>query len=146
MNHGRIIIRITRIIFTIIVISVLCCCAPKDPAEIASKLAQEWTSNNVGSVSNNIVSLLVNNNPPVEKAITMVIADEINNRITWECSQPQKLDEERYNVVATISSLIELPVLGSYKLSVNYNLDIDTKQKKVTNAAIDASSFAMRKQ
>jgi hypothetical protein len=29
---------------------------------------------------------------------------------------------------------------------VNYNLDIDTKQKKVTNAAIDASSFAMRKQ
>jgi hypothetical protein len=146
MSSKGIIIRFTYIILFITVVSVLCCCAPKDPAEIANKLAQEWASNNVDSVSSSIANLVANNNPLVEKAITMVIAKEINQRIAWEYSQPQKLAEQQYKVVATASSAIELPLLGSYKVSVNYNLEIDIKQKQVTSANIDAGSFAMRKQ
>jgi len=122
-----------------------CFCAPKDPAVIASEVAEEWTSTNVDSVSKNIANLVANDNPLVEKAIALSIANKINDRISWEYSPPQKLAEEQYAVVATAYSEIELPLLGNYRVSVNYNLEIDTKLKQVMAANMDASSFAIRK-
>jgi len=49
-------------------------------------------------------------------------------------------------VIATAYSEIEMPLLGIHGVSVNYNLEIDTEQKQVLSADIDASSFALRKQ
>lgn len=145
MNHKRQIIRITSVFLFIAVISVFFCCAPKDPADIASKVAKEWTSNNVNDVSRGMASLIANSNPLVETAIAMGIGKEINQRIAWEYSQPQKLAEERYQVVTTAYTELELPLLGSYKISVNYNLEVDTKNKQVIGANMDVSSFAMKK-
>ena len=49
-------------------------------------------------------------------------------------------------VVATAYAVIELPLPGDYRISVNYNLEIETKNKKVMNSTIDTGSFAMQKQ
>jgi len=146
MNHRRKIIQITAVFLFITVISMFFCCAPKDPAVIASKVAEEWTANNVDGVSRGIASLVANSNPLVKTAIAMAIEKQINQRIAWEYSHPQKLAEEQYEVITTAYTEIELPLLGNYKVSVNYNLEIDTKHKQVTDANMDVSSFAMRKQ
>jgi len=146
MNHKRKIAQGTYIFLFITIISVFFCCTPEEPAEIASTLAKEWTLKNVDSVSRSIAGLVANSNPLIETAITMVIAKEINQRITWQYSQPEKLAEERYRVVITASSKMEIPLLGSYKVSVNYNLEIDTRSRQVTSANIDAGSFAMGRQ
>ena len=146
MNHNGKIIQITSILLCIILASIFCRCAPKDQANIASKLAQDWASNNVDSVSKSIASLVVNNNPLLQTVIGTAITKEINQRIAWEYSHPRKLAEERYEVIATAYAVIELPLLGSYKISVNYNLEIDTKNKKIISSNIDAGSFAMKKQ
>ena len=146
MNHKRKFIQITSVLLFISVISIFFCCAPKDPAVIASKVAEEWTSNNVDGVSRSIANLVTNSNPLVETAIAMAIEKEINQRIAWEYSHPQKLAEERYEVITTAYTEIELPLLGSYRVSLNYNLEIDTKHKQVIDAKMDVSSFAMRRQ
>jgi len=146
MNHKGETIQVTSVFLCIIVTSMFCCCcAPKDPASIASKVAEEWASNNVDGVSRSIAGLVANSNPLIETAIAMTIAKRINQRIAWEYSPPHKLAEDRYEVVTTAYSEIELPLLGSYRVSLNYNLEIDTDLKQVIGTNMDASSFAMSK-
>jgi hypothetical protein len=146
MNRKGKIIQLASIFLVITVISIFFCCAPKDPAVIAIEVAEEWASNNVNDVSKNIAGLVANSNPLIEAAVAMALGQQINQKMSWEYSNPQKLAEERYGLVATAYSEIELPLLGSYKVSVNYNLEIDTKLKQVISANMDASSFAIIKQ
>ncbi|HEX75748.1 MAG TPA: hypothetical protein G4O12_04105 [Dehalococcoidia bacterium] len=146
MNHKGKFIQITYILVFIGVISIFFCCAQKDPAVIASEVAEGWVVNNVDSVSKSIAGLVVNESPLFEKVVAMTIEKEISQRIAWEYSKPQKIAEDRYEVVTTAYTGIALPLLGNYKVSVNYNLIIDTKNKQVLDADIDVSSFALSKQ
>ena len=145
MNYKAKIVKITSIFLIITIICTFFYCA-KDPVDIARKVAEEWASNNVNDISNNIAGLVVNDNPLIEAAVSMTISKQINQKVFWEYSTPRKLAEDRYEVVATAYSEIEMPLLGIHRVSVNYNLEIDTKQKQVLSADIDASSFALRKQ
>lgn len=136
----------SHILLFIILTNVLSSCAPSEPAGIAANLAKEWTTNNIDSVSKGIAAQVVRNNPLLEATISAVISNEIKYRITWGYSKPRKTDGDRYEVITTAAIPVEIPVLGSYKISVNYNLQIDTKAKRVLSADMDAGSFAMTKQ
>lgn len=144
INRKRNIIQLTCIFLIVTVVSTCFSCAPKNPATIASRVAEDWASSNVDGVSKSIAGLIANNNPLIEMAVSKTISQQINQRIAWEYSLPEKLAEERYKVVATAYSVIELPLLGNYRVSVNHNLEIDTRQKKVIDAEMDAGSFAIR--
>jgi hypothetical protein len=146
MTHKSKFIQINYIFLLITLISIFFGCAPKDPAAIASKVAVEWSANNIDVISKSIAGLIINDNPLIGTAITMGISKEINQRIAWEYATPRKLAEDKYGVVTTAYTEIELPLLGKYKVSVNYNLEIDTKEKRIISADMDASSFAMIKQ
>ena len=146
MNQKGKIIGFTSVFLFIMIICLFCCCAPKDPADIARKVAEEWASNNVDDVSRSVAGLIVDSSPLFEKAVAMAIEKAINQRIAWEYSHPKKLAEERYEVVTTAYAEIEFPLLGSYRVSVNYDLEIDTRQKQVISADMDVGSFALRKQ
>jgi hypothetical protein len=129
-------------------VGVLCIvagCAPKDPAAVALKVAQEWSADNVDQVVGNLAGLVAKDNPIAKMAASMAIKQEIGKRIAWEFSNPQKIGEEQYGVVATAYTVISVPVLGDYKISVNYNLEIDTKIKQVVAANMDASTFSLVK-
>lgn len=139
-------INIGRALLIIIMMAVLSNCSPVDPAQIASEVAREWTSNNIDTVSKGIAGQVVSNNPLLEATVAVVISNEIKQGIDWEYSHPNKLDQNRYGVVATAFTLIEIPLLGNYRASLNYNLEIDTKEKRVIKADIDAGSFTMTKQ
>ena len=136
----------TYVFLFIAIVSIFCCCAPKDPADIASKLAQDWASSNINSISRSIAGLVSKNNPLIETAVTMAIDNQINKKIVWVYSEPQKLAEGHYSVMATAYSPIELHLLGNYRISINYKLEIDTKLEKVIAANIDAGYFAMTNQ
>ena len=132
------------VLFLISLISVFLCCAPEDPADAALEVAKNWSSSNVNGISKNIAGMVAGSNPLIEAAVSASIGQQINQKISWEYSVPQKLAEERYRVIATAYSEIELPLLGKYRISVNYNLEINTGQKQVISANIDPGSFAMR--
>ncbi len=146
MKHREKIVRIAYALLFIGVISVFTGCTSQDPAAIALKVAQEWSANNVDEVAGSIVDLVVEDNPIVKAAAAMAIEKEITKRIAWEFSNPQQIGEERYGVVATAYTMITVPVLGDYKVSVDYNLEIDTKEKQVIAADMDAGTFSLDKQ
>ena len=138
-----------HIVQALLIVTVICIffgCSPRDPAEIASEVAREWTSNNIDVVSKGIAGQVVGNNPLLETTIAVAISNEIKQRITWEYSQPNKLDKYKYVVITTASTQIEIPLLGNYKVSLNYNLEIDTENKHILAADMDARSFAMTEQ
>ena len=146
MNHKGKFIQITYILVFIGVISVFFCCAQKDPAVIAREVAEDWIANSVDSMSKSIAGLVVSESFLFEKIVGMTIEKEIGQRIAWKYSKPQKIEEDRYEVVVTAYTEIALSLLGDYKVSVNYDLIVDTKNKQVLDADIDASSFALSKQ
>ena len=146
MNHKGKFTQIAYILVFIGVISVFFSCAQKDPTVVASEVAEEWAANNVDNMSESITGLVVSENPLFEKIVAMTIEKEIGQRIAWKCSRPQKIEENRYEVVVTAYTEIALSLLGNYKVSVNYDLIIDTENKQVLDADIDVSSFALSKQ
>ena len=146
MNNRIIAIRIVFVLLLLSVISVLWGCTPKAPAVIATQVAKEWSADNVKDVSKNIVDLISGDNPLVEMAVAMAIENQINQKIAWEYSEPRKLGEDQYEVIATAYTSIDVPLFGSYKISLNYDLKIDTQHKQVISADTDISSFVFSKQ
>lgn len=141
--------RFIRYIQVLLVLTCICTffsCSPKDPPEIAREVARGWTENNIESISKSISAQVADNNPLVATAIAAAISNEIKQRISWQYSQPEKLSEDRYGVIAKASVPLEIPLLGNYHISLNYNLVIDTSNKQVLNATMDTGSFAMTKQ
>ena len=146
MKQREKIVHLASVLLFIGVVSIFFGCAPKDPAAVALKVAQEWSADNVDEVAGNVADLVAKDNPLAKMAASTAIKQEISKRIDWEFSNPQKIGENQYGVVATAFTVISVPVLGDYKMSVDYNLEIDTKEKQVIKADMDASTFSLVKQ
>jgi len=146
MKYRMIILRVVSVLILASLVFKCFGCAPEDPSVIAGKVAKEWANNNVDSVSESIIDLVAQGNPVAQMAMSVTVKNEIKRRIVWEYSTPVKLGEERYKVIATAYTVIDLPVLGSYKASLNYNLEIDTEHRQVISADMNPSSFALSKQ
>ena len=146
MKHKLQIVHLAYFSLFIGVIALLTCCTPKDPTDIALKVAQEWSADNVDEVAGNVTDLVAKDNPLAKMAASTAIKQEISKRIDWEFSNPKKIGENQYGVIATAFTVISVPVLGDYKMSVDYNLEIDTKAKQVIAADMDPSTFSLVKQ
>lgn len=136
-------------IFSLIIIGAMIMlpgCAGKDPSVIAGEVAREWAADNIDSVSKSIAGLIANDSPLFKTVIAKTIEKDINERIAWKFSEPRKVAEDRYEVVATAYADIDLSIMGMYTVSVDYNLTIDTENKQIVTADMDPGSFALTKQ
>jgi hypothetical protein len=121
-------------------------CSGKDPAVIAAEVAAEWGVGNIGSVSKSIAGLAASDSPLFKTVIAKTIEKDINDQISWKYSEPRMSSEDRYEVVATAYTNVDLSIMGMYTVSVGYDLLIDTANKEVVTADMDPGSFAMVKQ
>lgn len=138
----------TTIILLIVIVTVIMLpgCAGKDPSVIASEVAREWAADNVDSVSKNIASLIAKDSPIFKTIVAKTIEKDINDRLAWKFSEPRKTAEDRYEVVATAYTEIDLSIVGTYLASIDYDLTIDTKNKIVITADMEPSSFSLTRQ
>jgi hypothetical protein len=146
MKHKGIVILLVTIFVCIGAIPLLSGCAPKDPADIAAKVAEEWAENNVDSVSKSIAGLSANKSALFEKIVAMAIEKQIKDRLSWEFSTPRKISESRYEVIVTAYTSIDMAIMGTQKVSVDHILTIDTEKELVLNAELDPGSFSFKKQ
>ena len=146
MKYRMRILQVVSVLVLASLVSICFGCVPEDPSVVAGKVAKEWADNNVDSVSESIIDLVAQGNPVAQMAMSVTVKNEIKRRIAWEYSTPRKLAEDRYEVIATAYTVIDLPVLGSYKASLNYNLEIDTAHRQVISADMDPRSFAFSEQ
>jgi hypothetical protein len=145
IKHKKTIFTIIISLIVITAVIMLSGCAGKDPSVIAVEVSREWAADNVDSVSKSIAGLVANNSPLFKTIVAKTIEKNINDRLAWKFSDPRKVAEDRYEVVATAYTDIDLSIVGSYTTSIDYNLTIDTKNKEVVTADMDPGSFTMTK-
>ena len=146
MKYKGIVILLVTIFICIGTVPLLSGCAPKDPAAIATKVAEEWAENNIDSVAKSIAGLSADRSALFEKIVEMAIEKKIKERLSWEISTPRKISEDRYEVIVTAHAPIDMALMGTYKASVNHILTIDTENEMVLDAELDPGSFAFKKQ
>ena len=124
-------------------------CGGKSSEEVATQVAQDWTSSNVSQVASLLGELVTGDIPILRNLAAAIINDQINENITGTYSNPGKVGEDRYDVVATASSQISVNLLllqRVYRLSGNFVLIVDTEKKQVQDWELDIGSFRITEQ
>ncbi len=140
--HALLILVMMPVLFTVFAAG----CTARDPAAIAIEVAEKWASENIDTVSKDLTAGVVKDNLLLKTVAAAAVEKEINQRIAWKYSTPEEIGTDLYGVVATAYSDVEIPVMGTYRISLNYNLEIDTANKQVLSAAADISSLSFKKQ
>ena len=111
---------------------------------IATDVAKEWTATSFDQVSEELIGLIVGEAPVVGRLAAGILSDQINDNIQWSYSTPTRLDNDLYRTTASakIKLTVSVPLLGekTYVSSLPLNLDVDTKERAVSNWSSDFSS------
>jgi hypothetical protein len=141
MLLGRLLI--TAALTTALLLSMQAC-GSESSEEVATKVAQDWTSSNVSQVASLLGELVTGDTLILRNLAAAIINDQINENITWTYSNPAKVSEDRYRVVATASSQISINLLllqRDYRLSGNFFLTVNTDKKQLQDWELDIGSF-----
>lgn len=100
------------------------CGSGQDPAEKVQELAKTYVHDNIDALSEEIASLIVDQNRLAHEIGGEIIEDKIHENVNWTYSQATLVRENTYEVIATADLDFELGVLIT-KVSVNVSLPID---------------------
>jgi len=121
-------------------------CGGKTSEEVATQVAQDWTSSNVSQVASLLGDLVTGDTPVLRELAAAIINDQISENITWTYSNPTKVSKDRYRVVAAASSQISVNLLllqRDYRLSGNFVLTVNTEKEQVQDWELDIGSFGI---
>ena len=125
-------------------------CGGPDREAIASEVARQWVEDSVTAVTGAAVELLkaeptvqgvLEDFPAAEGLLEVLVADRIDEGISWQYSVPAEVDGLTYRVVATAAANAELsvPLVGDWQIDITlpFPLTIDTDAEAVTDWAAD---------
>lgn len=119
----------------------------KNEKTIALQVAEDWTDESMETVADVIADLVtglvpgVGAIPGVSGVMSSVIEGQISENISWTYSTPEKKGEGIYEIIAKSTVNIDLPDIGTYEISVDFPLTIDTESAEVTDWTVDTESF-----
>ena len=130
--------------------------------QIASDVARQWTRDKVHEVSADIVEIVTDEitqgmEPGVttsvvkvalEKMAASVIEGQITETIRWSYSEPEQTVGSQYEVImrATVTITVPIPLADDklYEGSLDFRLDVDTKNERVTDTDMILSSVQFK--
>ncbi len=123
--------RIAVILVCLLVIALMgsgCGDSEADRKAQALTAARAWTATEPEKVITPMVSL-VTSAIPGSSLFSGVIAEQITDQLTWDFSDPSKVSDNMYTVVATASAqaTLDIPLVGkkTYGASLPFNLQVD---------------------
>lgn len=145
MKHKLLAVILILSIATVL-LSLSSSCTGENDEEIATNVAKDWTSENIAYVSEAVAEATISNIQAISSVSASQIEDQINENITWTYSEPTKISDKLYEVIAQATTTISIPVIGSYSISAGFKLTIDTEQEEVSDYNIDIDSFEFSKE
>ena len=119
-------------------------CGGKSAEETASEVARDWAASSVSHVASELGILVTDDFLILRDLTAAVIDNQLQEHLTWSYSDPVKVSEGQYSVVATASSDITLNLLlveKEYRVSADFILLVDTKGERVQSWELDIGSF-----
>ena len=109
----------------------IACGSGQDPAEKAQELAKTHVNDNIDALSEEIASLIIDQNRLAREIGGEIIEDKIHENVKWTYSQATLVRENTYEVTATADLDFEVEVLIA-KVNVSVSLPVDLTVDVVT--------------
>ena len=109
----------------------IACGSGQDPAEKAQELAKTHVNDNIDALSEEIASLIIDQNPLAREIGGEIIEDKIHENVKWTYSQATLVRENTYEVTATADLDFDVGLLIA-KVNVNVSLPVDLTVDVVT--------------
>jgi len=110
----------------------------------ARDIVKHWEKSQVSNIANELVRIIPNQVPFLREVASSSLAGIINKNITFSASEPEEISGDLYNVIDTARVKVGpgIPFIGKqFSVSINYNIRVDVKAKKVVEAKPDISSL-----
>lgn len=102
---------------------------------VATRVATDWVTDTVDSVSEEFARLVIGDYPILAQVAGDVLADRIQDSVTWAYNEPRCESDGRCRLIATASVTIDVsvPLLGDrrYVASLPFSLLVDTDAESV---------------
>ena len=109
-------------------------------------LRKGWSGNSTKTVITEVLNL-VTSVVPGASLFNEVIANQIQDALSWEYSEPVKMNEGIYEVSATASTQtsFDLPVLGTkaYEARLPFVLQVDVSNGSVSEWSVDLDNASV---
>ena len=138
--RNRVIIAVLLLVIVLSPVTLNC----SGPSSIARDVAEEWThdEDNVVSISEELANLVLENIAGVAPVQKLNIKNQIGGKLFWQYSKASELAANSYTIIATANvQILNIPLVGIFNISADYQLTIDTAARVVSDWEIDESSF-----
>lgn len=126
-------------VFVVVVSSLAAGCGGKKVDEdIAAKLAREWTAKNTVYVTDQIHSALSDNTDMDSDTLQSVIEEEMDEGIEWTYSDPEKISDSAYNVIAKTTFEYDVPEVGEASVEIGIELTCYADKAVVADITFDS--------
>lgn len=106
----------------------------EDPADVALKVAKEWTRSSIDNVSNMLGLAVTAGTPALHNVASSLIGNQVKKKVEWTYSDPENLSADNYRVIATSSAPLEVGLLTlkwRSTASADFELSIDTSERQI---------------
>ncbi len=110
----------------------------------ARDVVKHWEQSQVSYIANELVRIIPDQVPFLREVASSSLADIINKNLAFFTSEPEEVSGDLYQVkdIVRVKVGSGIPFIGKqFSASINYNIKIDVKAKKVVEAKPDLPSL-----
>lgn len=110
----------------------------------ARDIVKHWEKSQVSYIANELVRIIPDQAPFLREVASSSLADIINKNLAFSVSEPEEVSGDLYQVKDIVRVKVGpgIPFIGKqFSVSMNYNIRVDVKAKKVVEAKPDLPSL-----
>lgn len=110
----------------------------------ATNIVRNWEKTQVSNIAKDIVRIIPQEAPFLRDMAQSSLTSLINKNLEFFAGEPQQVSSNIYSIIDTARVKIGpgIPFIGKqFTISVNYDVKVDVKVKKVVEARPDISSL-----
>jgi len=110
----------------------------------AKSVVRDWEKKRVTNIVNDIAKIIPQHAPFLHDIAMSSLSNLINKNLVFLTGEPERVSKDLYSIVDTVKVNIGpgIPFIGKqFKISINYNLKIDVKEKRIIEAKPDIGSL-----
>jgi len=110
----------------------------------AKDVVRQWEKSQGSNIAKELVRIIPDRVPFLREVASSSLAGIINKNLSFSALEPEEVSRDLYKVVDTVHIKVGsgIPLIGKqFSVSINYNINVDVKAKKIVEARPDIMSL-----
>ncbi len=111
---------------------------------VAKGIVKNWEKSKVSDIADEIVRIIPGQVPFLRELASTSLSGMLRNSLIFSASEPHKISDNIYHIIDTVRIKVGpgIPFIDKqFTVSINYNINVDVKVKKIVKASPDISSL-----